>query len=194
MAKFVSYLRVSTGRQGSSGLGLEAQREGVSRYIAKDGGELAQEFVEVESGRNNNRPVLKRALATCRLEKATLIVAKFDRLGRNAAFLLAFMESNVPFVACDVPQFNELTLGMLALVAQYEAKVISERTKAALAAAKRRGVKLGSARPGHWDGREHLRSSGQAKATQAAAKKKKRESRQKRRDRFTARGEDETQP
>lgn len=144
---FVSYLRVSTARQGSSGLGLEAQRHAVAEYLNGGDWRLVAEFVEVESGRYASRPKLQEALAACRLHGATLVVAKLDRLSRNAAFLLNLQDAGVKFVAADNPQFNQLVVGILALVAQEEAKAISARTKAALQAAKARGVKLGSPRP-----------------------------------------------
>jgi len=145
--KFISYLRVSTARQGSSGLGLEAQRTAVTSYL--NGGDwiLVEEFVEVESGKNTARPELAAALAACRLHGATLVVAKLDRLSRNAAFLLNLQDSGVKFVAADNPQVNEMVVGILAVVAQAEGKMISDRTKAALAAAKARGTRLGSPRP-----------------------------------------------
>lgn len=142
--KFVSYIRVSTQKQGKSGLGLEAQREAVTTYLNGGKWELISELVEVESGKHSDRPQLKKALALCRMHKATLVVAKLDRLARNVAFISALMESGVKFVAVDCPDANELTLHILASVAQYEAKAISDRTKAALAAAKARGVKLGN--------------------------------------------------
>ena len=144
--KFISYLRVSTKRQGRSGLGLEAQRSAVSEYLNGGRWTLLQEIVEVESGKNNGRPALAKALATCRVHRATLVVAKLDRLARNVAFLSALMESGVDFIACDLPQANRLTLHILAAVAEAEAAAISARTKSALAAARARGVKLGGER------------------------------------------------
>lgn len=143
MTKFVSYLRVSTRKQGLSGLGLDAQRESVARYIAIVGGKLAAEYVEVESGKLKDRPKLKLALAACRVHGATLIVAKLDRLARNASFVCAFLESNAEFVACDFPQANRMMLQLMSVIAEYEATLISTRTKAALAAAKRKGTVLG---------------------------------------------------
>lgn len=143
--RFVSYIRVSTQKQGKSGLGLEAQREAVSQYLNGGRWELISELVEVESGKRSDRPQLQKALGLCRLHKATLVVAKLDRLARNVAFISKLMESGVKFIAVDCPDANELTLHILASVAQYEAKAISERTKAALQAAKARGVKLGNA-------------------------------------------------
>lgn len=142
--KFVAYYRVSTQKQGQSGLGLDAQREAVTRYLDGGAWELAGEFVEVESGKNNNRPKLQAALKLCRLTRATLVVAKLDRLSRNAAFLVNLMESKARFVCVDNPSANDLTIHILAAVAQDERKRISERTKAALGAAKARGVKLGN--------------------------------------------------
>src|SRR3954452_2845001 len=142
IGRFVAYYRVSTDRQGRSGLGLEAQREAVQSYL--DGGNwtLAAEVTEVESGKRNDRPELDRALGLCRLYGATLIVAKLDRLARNVAFISKLMESGVDFVAVDFPQANRLTI--LAAVAEHEAAMISARTKVALKAAKARGVKLGN--------------------------------------------------
>jgi DNA invertase Pin-like site-specific DNA recombinase len=144
---FVSYLRVSTARQGQSGLGLEAQRKAVADYLNGGQWNLVAEFVEVESGRNTSRPKLLEALAACRVHGATLVVAKLDRLSRNAAFLLNLQNAGVKFVAADNPHVNQMVVGILAVVAEEEAKLISRRTKDALAAAKARGVKLGSPRP-----------------------------------------------
>jgi DNA invertase Pin-like site-specific DNA recombinase len=140
---FVAYYRVSTKRQGQSGLGLEAQKAAVETYLNGGRWKMVADFTEVESGRNNQRPQLAAAFQACRVYKATLVIAKLDRLSRNAHFLLGLKESGVDFVCADMPEANRLTIGILALVAEQEGKAISERTKAALAAAKARGVKLG---------------------------------------------------
>jgi DNA invertase Pin-like site-specific DNA recombinase len=137
MGNFVSYLRVSTQRQGKSGLGLQAQREAVRGYLGADA-TLLEEFVETESGRHSARPKLARALALCRLQQARLIVAKIDRLARNVAFISALMESGVKFVAVDLPEANELVVHIMSAMAEHEAKAISERTRAALAVVKTR--------------------------------------------------------
>jgi DNA invertase Pin-like site-specific DNA recombinase len=144
--KFVSYLRVSTARQGASGLGLEAQRAAVAGFL--NGGEwtLVQEVLEVESGKRNDRPALADALRLCRKHKATLVIAKLDRLARNVAFISNLMESGVEFVAVDMPQANRFVVHILAAVAEQDAEAISKRTKAALAAAKARGTQLGGRR------------------------------------------------
>lgn len=143
---FVGYFRVSTERQGLSGLGLEAQRKAVSDYLNDGKWEMIGEFVEVESGKRSDRPEIAKALALCRQRKATLIVAKLDRLARNVHFISGLMDSKVDFVAADMPHANQLTINILASVAQEERVWISKRTKAALAAAKARGVKLGNAK------------------------------------------------
>ncbi len=144
--KFVSYLRVSTKRQGASGLGLEAQRASVAGYLNGGAWSLIAEHVEVESGKRDDRPKLAEALRTCRLHGARLVIAKLDRLSRDAHFLLGLEKAGVDFVACDNPTANRLTVGILAMVAEEERRAISARTKAALAAAKARGTKLGGNR------------------------------------------------
>ncbi len=141
--RFVAYYRVSTARQGRSGLGLEAQREAVAGYLGGNGWTVVAEHVEVESGKRDDRPELQKALAACRVHGATLIIAKLDRLSRNVAFISALMEAGTDFVAVDFPQANRLTVHILAAVAEHEREMISRRTREALAAAKARGVKLG---------------------------------------------------
>jgi DNA invertase Pin-like site-specific DNA recombinase len=143
---FVSYLRVSTARQGQSGLGLEAQRKAVDDYLNGGHWAVIQEFVEVESGKNNERAELAKAMSLCRLRNAVLVIAKIDRLSRDAHFLLGLQKAGVRFVAADMPEANEMIVGIMAVVAQAERKMISARTKAALQAAKARGVKLGGRR------------------------------------------------
>ena len=143
--KFVSYLRVSTAKQGRSGLGLEAQREAVRAFLAGRGWPPVAEFVEIESGeRDDNRPALDKAMRECRLHGATLVIAKLDRLSRDAHFLLGLQKGAVPFVCADMPDANEMTVGIMSVIAQAERKMISKRTREALAAAKARGTKLGN--------------------------------------------------
>jgi DNA invertase Pin-like site-specific DNA recombinase len=142
--KIIAYLRVSTAKQGHSGLGLEAQRTAIESYAERVKGKIVQSFTEVESGKVNHRPQLAKALHLAKVTGATLVIAKLDRLSRNAAFLLTLRDSGVKFVAADLPDANELTVGIMALVAQQEREAISRRTREALAAAKRRGIKLGN--------------------------------------------------
>lgn len=144
--KYVTLYRVSTDKQGKDGYGIQAQRTAVNRFLASSDGELVGEFTEVISGRKTDteRPELAAALAMVKRVKGTLLIAKLDRLGRNAAFLLTLQNSGVDFVACDCPNADKFTVGILALVAQRERELISERTKAGLASAKARGVVLGT--------------------------------------------------
>jgi DNA invertase Pin-like site-specific DNA recombinase len=146
MTAFIAYFRVSTDRQGKSGLGLDAQREAVRGYVAGHGS-IIEEFTEVESGKKNERPQLALALAACRRHRAVLIIARLDRLARNLAFIANLMESGVDFVAVDVPHANRLTVHILAAVAEDEGRRISIRTRDALAAAKKRGIRLGNPNP-----------------------------------------------
>jgi DNA invertase Pin-like site-specific DNA recombinase len=170
--KFVAYYRVSTVKQGESGLGLEAQKKAVRDYLNGGHWKLIDEVTEVESGKRNDRPALTQALALCRLHKATLIIAKLDRLARNVAFISNLMESGVEFTAVDFPQANRLTVHILAAVAEHEAAMISARTKAALQAAKARGVVLGT--PDHGQIARHTQKGVQASAIARTAAARKR--------------------
>lgn len=145
---FISYFRVSTTRQGASGLGIEAQQRAVALHVAQTGGRELASFTEIESGKNNERPKLSEAMERCRLTGAVLLIAKLDRLSRDAHFLLGLEKAGIDFIAADMPNANRLTVGIMALVAQQEREAISARTKAALAEAKARGQKLGGYRPG----------------------------------------------
>jgi DNA invertase Pin-like site-specific DNA recombinase len=168
-AELVVYCRVSTKQQGASGLGLEAQRSAVEAYARQHGAKVAALYTEVESGKLAERPELAKALAHAKRSKATLCCAKLDRLARNVEFLARILNAGTEFVACDYPAANRLTLHIMAAVAENETKAISDRTKAALAAAKARGTVLGSARPGHWDGREKARLQGARKGAEVSA-------------------------
>src|SRR5215472_17965004 len=173
--KFIAYYRVSTAKQGISGLGLEAQRTAVVDYLNGGRWKLVGEFKEVESGKKNDRPELAKALKACRVHGAELIIAKLDRLARNVAFISALMEAGVEFTAVDFPQANRLTVHILAAVAEHDAAMISARTKAALAAAKARGVVLGGQR-GSLDRMGHMARKGNAASaavrSASAAKRK----------------------
>lgn len=142
--KWVAYYRVSTKRQGASGLGLDAQRQAVQDYLNGGPWQLVGEYTEVESGKKDDRPQLAAALAACRVHKATLVIARLDRLSRRPAFLLALQDAGVAFVALDMPEADRDWVGMAAIWAGREHRMISERTKAALAAAKARGTRLGT--------------------------------------------------
>ena len=167
---FVCYYRVSTQRQGRSGLGLEAQQTAVRDYLNGGAWKIVGEFTEVESGKRKDRPKLAEALAACRVYGAKLIIAKLDRLARNVAFTSSLMEAGVDFEAVDFPQANRLTIHIMAAVAEHESKAISERTKAALAAAKRRGTKLGGYRGGSELTAKARKAGSDATAAKAAAK------------------------
>lgn len=149
--KFVAYLRVSTQKQGANGLGIDAQRAAVAAHLKAYGGELLAEFSEAETGKGSNalemRPQLRAALALCKKQRAVLLVAKLDRLARNVHFISGLMESGVEFIAADMPHSDKMMIHMMAAVAEWERGQISARTKAALAAAKARGVVLGRAGP-----------------------------------------------
>ena len=141
--KFVSYLRVSTERQGKSGLGLDAQRAAVREWLNGGNWSVLAEYVEVESGKNDDRPQLAAAMAQCRLTGARLVIAKLDRLSRDASFLIGLEKAGIDFVAADMPNANRMTIGIMALVAQQEREAISTRTKAALAVASARRAAAG---------------------------------------------------
>jgi len=144
---YIAYFRVSTTRQGRSGLGLEAQQQAVSVFLRGHRELIIEDFTEIESGRRSDRPQLVAALEACRKHKAVLLIAKLDRLARNVHFISGLMESGVEFVAVDMPEANRLTIHILAAVAEHEREMISQRTKAALQVAKARGAKLGSPEP-----------------------------------------------
>jgi len=167
--KIVSYFRVSTVKQGQSGLGLEGQQAAVDAFVARRGCQVVGSYTEVESGKKVDRPQLSKALALAKRTKATLVVAKLDRLARNVHFMSSLMESAIDFIAIDLEHANRLTIHILSAVAEGEAKAISDRTKTALQAAKARGTLLGSSRPGHWDGREAARLQGSAKGAKVSA-------------------------
>ena len=143
--KFIAYYRVSTQKQGASGLGLEAQKAAVTSFV-REQMHILGEFVEVESGKKNHRPQLHAAIAAAQSQNATLLIAKLDRLSRNAGFIFALRDAGVSFVCCDMPDANSLTVGLFAVIAQHEREAISKRTKDALAAKKARGAILGSPR------------------------------------------------
>lgn len=164
--RYIAYYRVSTDRQRRSGLGLDAQKESVQQFLRQSGGFLRAEFTEVQSGKDDARPQLAEALRLCKLTNSILLIAKLDRLSRNVAFLATLQQSGTKFVACDLPEANELVVHILAAVAQAERKAISERTKAALAAARKRGVRLGNPKlkPGT---KEAAVAAAQARSAQA---------------------------
>jgi DNA invertase Pin-like site-specific DNA recombinase len=177
--KFVAYYRVSTKRQGDSGLGLEAQKDAVEVYLNGGDWELIAEYQEVETGKKNDRPELTEALRHCMITGAKLIIAKLDRLSRDAHFLLGLQKAGVPFVAADMPEANEMVVGMMAVIAQGERKMISARTKAALAVKKEQLKKMdkrlgnpeGTNRLGNPSGAKHLRRYGNGAAVVAVKAK-----------------------
>lgn len=165
--RFVSYLRVSTERQWASGLGLEAQRAAIAAYTAGRGEQVA-EFVEVESGKRSNRPELEKALAEAKRAGAVLVIAKLDRLARNVAFIATLIERKIEIAACDMPEANRVFLHIMAAMAEHEAQAISDRTKAALAAAKARGQALGWSIPGRQDEQREAARKGAARNAEKA--------------------------
>ncbi len=160
--KFVSYLRVSTDKQGRSGMGLEAQRAAVDAFLNGGQWELVAEFVEVETGKNDERPKLQEALHRAKVTGATLVIAKLDRLSRNVGFIAKLQDAKIKFVCADMPAADEMTIGFLAVVAQRERKMISERTRDAMQAAKARGRKFGNP-----NGARALRGLGNRPAVEA---------------------------
>lgn len=166
MKPAIPYYRVSTARQGLSGLGLEAQRQAVRDYARANSLRLLKEFTEVESGSRNKRPVLQQAIEACITEDAILLIAKLDRLGRNVLFISTLMESKVEFVAVDNPSANKFIVHIMAAFAEHERDLISARTKAALRAAKSRGVELGA-------NGKHVLSKRNREASKAFAEKMK---------------------
>jgi DNA invertase Pin-like site-specific DNA recombinase len=170
--RLIGYVRVSTEKQGQSGLGLEAQLSAIDLYGKANGGEVVKVYREVESGTDSTRPQLSAAVAHAKRIRGRLVIAKLDRLARNVHLVSGLMESGVDFIAVDNPHANKLTVHILAAVAEDEAERISQRTKAALAAAKARGIKLGSARPDHWEGMEDRRQAGAVKGAKIAKAKR----------------------
>lgn len=163
MKKYVAYYRVSTIEQGKSGLGLEAQKESVRRFANCDNCIIA-EFIEIASGKNDNRTELQKAIEYAKSNDATLLIAKLDRLSRNAAFIFTLRDTKVNFVCCDMPDANTLTIGIFATLAQHERELISSRTKAALDAKKAQGAKLGN--PKGFVGQGKATATKKAKAEQ----------------------------
>jgi DNA invertase Pin-like site-specific DNA recombinase len=162
--KFVSYLRVSTDKQGADGYGIEAQRSAVATYLNGGAWTMLKEFVEVESGKVNGRPQLEKALQLAKVSGARLVIAKLDRLSRNAAFLLQLRDAGVKFVAADMPEATDTVIGIMAVIAQDERERISQRTKDGLAEAKKRGVRLGNP-----NGAAPLRRAGKGNVAAVAA-------------------------
>ena len=170
VTRWISYCRVSTDQQGIRGLGIEAQRAAIAAYVDRSGGELIEEYVEVESGKRADRPQLRESLAACQRLGARLIIAKLDRLSRSVSFIANILESRADFVIVDLPDANRLTIHIMAAVAENEREMISKRTKAALQAAKARGVKLGNPRGIQKDAAARGRKLGQDARTEKARK------------------------
>ena len=166
----INYYRVSTAKQGRSGLGLDAQRAAIEAFCASRGCEPLGEYTEQESGKRDDRPELAKALHHAKVTGATLVIAKLDRLSRNVAFLAALQEAGTKFIAADMPEANQLTLHIMAAMAQHEREAISDRTKKALAAAKAKGTKLGGLRPGAFGGNPEAGRKLAAAAIKAKAK------------------------
>jgi DNA invertase Pin-like site-specific DNA recombinase len=169
MKAIIGYRRVSTDRQGRSGLGLEAQDSALQAYSSQTGGPILKTYTEIETGKRSDRPELTKALAHAKRARAQLVVAKLDRLARNVAFVSALLDAGCDFVCCDMPHANRLTIHILAAVAEAEAKAISDRTKSALAAYKARGGSLG-AKPGHCPIPIEARQRGGKRAAQTLAR------------------------
>jgi DNA invertase Pin-like site-specific DNA recombinase len=170
--KIIGYIRVSTDKQGRSGLGLEGQEEALQAFARNSGGLILKTYREVESGKKaSNRPELLKALGHAKRAGATLVIAKLDRLARNMAFVANLMDSGADFACCDNPHANRLTMHILAAVAEDEAKRISERTRAALAAYKRRGGKLGASRPECRNLTQAARKRGARRAGESVSRK-----------------------
>ena len=161
--QYVAYYRVSTKQQGKSGLGLEAQKAEVNRYLKVDD-IIIKEFTEVSSGKNDQRVEIAKAIEYCIKNDATLLIAKLDRLSRNVSFIFQLRDSKVNFVCCDIPDANTLTIGIFATMAQHEREIISKRTKAALAARKAKGLPLGTPKNLTDSGRQRAWASNRAKA------------------------------
>jgi DNA invertase Pin-like site-specific DNA recombinase len=167
--QYVAYYRVSTQQQAHSGLGLEAQRDSVERYVQRVSGKLVADFTEVKSGRKTKRPQLAEAIRICRMRRAVLVIARLDRLARNVALIADLIDDELEFVAVDFPTASRLTLHVLAAIAEYESRLMSERTKAAFAAAKARGVKLGGPRCDFVDPRAAIAASIKSRREKALA-------------------------
>jgi DNA invertase Pin-like site-specific DNA recombinase len=169
--RYIAYYRVSTKRQGESGLGLDAQRRSVADFVRARGAELLDEFIEVESGANDARPQLTAALAAAKLYQVPLIIAKLDRLSRSAAFLMQLQESGAEFICADMPDVCDMTIGVMALMARQEREAISKRTKAALREAKGRGTALGGLRANHKPLTPEARDKGVRVCRESAARR-----------------------